>query len=225
MCGQPALVGGWRRCNWWCIRCCLLPGTGGLQPHATYMAPLLSLSHDTMPPVFDVDNDKPRAAWEMEGSTDWQADGVDATNGFSFEVCGTSGGGPEGAAVLELGRLCCCRSCPLCIHCFSERCRGRPHCRQPHRQPNPSTPQLGLLCTLGLPLTRPCLLPSLLPQGTDAGALDYALNRALDAYYNDRAWFHGLQKRVMQQVRCMVCRQGVSEVCSWESAGTVCGVS
>lgn len=40
-------------------------------------------------------------------------------------------------------------------------------------------------------------LPS---QGTDDGALDYALNRALDAYYNDRAWFHSLQKRVMLQV-------------------------
>jgi hypothetical protein len=39
-------------------------------------------------------------------------------------------------------------------------------------------------------------------QGTDDGALDYALNRALDAYYNDRAWFHSLQKRVMLQVRC-----------------------
>lgn len=70
--------------------------------------------------VFDVDNDKPRAAWEMEGSTNWMEDGVDETNGFSFE-------------------------------------------------------------------------------GTDEGALDYALNRALDAYYNDRAWFHGLQARVMRQ--------------------------
>jgi starch synthase len=37
-------------------------------------------------------------------------------------------------------------------------------------------------------------------QGTDDGALDYALNRALDAYYNDRAWWHSLQKRVMEQV-------------------------
>ncbi|PSC67151.1 glycosyltransferase family 5 [Micractinium conductrix] len=70
--------------------------------------------------IFDVDNDKARAAWEMEGSTTWQEDGVDATNGFSFE-------------------------------------------------------------------------------GTDDGALDYAMNRALDAYYNDRQWFHGLQKRVMLQ--------------------------
>ena len=39
-----------------------------------------------LPTVFDVDNDKQRAAWEMEGSTNWQADSVDATNGFSFEV-------------------------------------------------------------------------------------------------------------------------------------------
>ena len=38
------------------------------------------------PAVFDVDTDKERAAWEMEGSTDWLADGVDATNGFAFEV-------------------------------------------------------------------------------------------------------------------------------------------
>lgn len=36
--------------------------------------------------IFDVDNDKPRAAWEMEGSTNWQVDNVDETNGFSFEV-------------------------------------------------------------------------------------------------------------------------------------------
>jgi starch synthase len=36
-------------------------------------------------------------------------------------------------------------------------------------------------------------------QGTDGGALDYALNRALDAYYNDRAWFYGLAARIMRQ--------------------------
>jgi len=70
--------------------------------------------------VFDVDTDKARAAWELEGSTNWMADGVDATNGFAFE-------------------------------------------------------------------------------GTDPGALDYALNRALDAWYNDRAWFTSLQERVMRQ--------------------------
>ena len=70
--------------------------------------------------VFDVDTDKARAAWELEGSTDWEADDLDATNGFSFE-------------------------------------------------------------------------------GTDEGALDYALNRALDAYYNDRSWFRSLQQRVMRQ--------------------------
>lgn len=39
--------------------------------------------HDT---VFDVDNDKARAAWELEGSSDWKRDKVDETNGFSFEV-------------------------------------------------------------------------------------------------------------------------------------------
>ncbi len=36
--------------------------------------------------VFDVDYDKARAAWEMEGSADWQRDGVDQTNGFAFEA-------------------------------------------------------------------------------------------------------------------------------------------
>lgn len=36
--------------------------------------------------VFDVGCDKARAAWEMEGSSDWERDGLDATNGFSFEV-------------------------------------------------------------------------------------------------------------------------------------------
>ena len=30
-------------------------------------------------------------------------------------------------------------------------------------------------------------------QGIDEGGLDYALNRAIDAYYNDRAWFRSLQ--------------------------------
>jgi hypothetical protein len=39
--------------------------------------------HDT---VFDVDNDKQRAAWDVEGSSDYLRDGIDATNGFSFEV-------------------------------------------------------------------------------------------------------------------------------------------
>ena len=36
--------------------------------------------------VFDVDFDKGRAAWEMEGSSDAERDGVDQTNGFAFEV-------------------------------------------------------------------------------------------------------------------------------------------
>ncbi|KAG2492408.1 hypothetical protein HYH03_009353 [Edaphochlamys debaryana] len=70
--------------------------------------------------VFDVDFDKERAAWELYGSSDWQRDEIDATNGFAFT-------------------------------------------------------------------------------GTDAGALDYAMNRAIDAWYNDRAWFHSLQQRVMEQ--------------------------
>ena len=46
--------------------------------------------------VFDVDQgqDKARGAWELEGSSDWERDGLDATNGFAFEVrpgfCDTS---------------------------------------------------------------------------------------------------------------------------------------
>lgn len=61
---------------------------------------------------------QPRAAWEVAGSSDWEADGPNCTNGFAFE-------------------------------------------------------------------------------GTDPGGLDYALNRAIDAYYNDKPWFRGLQSRVM----------------------------
>jgi glycogen synthase len=38
--------------------------------------------------VFDVDADKPRAAWEMAGSSDWERDSLDETNGFAFEVGG-----------------------------------------------------------------------------------------------------------------------------------------
>ena len=34
--------------------------------------------------VFDVDYDKARAAWELEGSADWQRDGVDQSNGSAF---------------------------------------------------------------------------------------------------------------------------------------------
>lgn len=36
--------------------------------------------------VFDVDYDKERAAWDLYGSSDWQRDGLDATNGFAFSV-------------------------------------------------------------------------------------------------------------------------------------------
>lgn len=54
-------------------------------------------------------------------------------------------------------------------------------------------------------LSRCCLEPMCLPtatcqtQGTDTDALDYALNRAIDAWYNDKPWFRSLQKRVMEQ--------------------------
>ncbi len=37
-------------------------------------------------------------------------------------------------------------------------------------------------------------------QGTDEGSLDFGLNRALDAWYDDRDWFHSLAKRCMLQV-------------------------
>lgn len=69
--------------------------------------------------VFDVDNEKDRAAWEVDGSTDWKVTG-DQTNGFSFE-------------------------------------------------------------------------------GTGPNDLCYALDRALDAYYNDREWWRSFQGRVMRQ--------------------------
>ncbi|GBG67829.1 hypothetical protein CBR_g950 [Chara braunii] len=36
-------------------------------------------------------------------------------------------------------------------------------------------------------------------EGTDAGGLDYALNRALSAWYEDRPWFQSLSRRVMEQ--------------------------
>lgn len=70
--------------------------------------------------VFDVDNEKGRAAWEIMGSTEAEKDGPMSVNGFSFD-------------------------------------------------------------------------------GTDTGALNYALDRALDTYYNDKAWFHGLAQRNMRQ--------------------------
>ena len=66
---------------------CLLPAA----PEELPALPCLPACPPARPPtclpaVFDVDTDKERAAWEMEGSTDWKADGVDATNGFAFEV-------------------------------------------------------------------------------------------------------------------------------------------
>ena len=70
--------------------------------------------------VFDVDHDKERAAWDLFGSTDFEKDGVNGTNGFSFG-------------------------------------------------------------------------------GTNPGDLDYGLNRAIDAYYENRQWFEKLQERTMEQ--------------------------
>jgi starch synthase len=53
--------------------------------------------------VFDVDNDKARAAWEVAGSSDFVRDKVDETNGFAFEVslwlgCVTVWKGGQGSA-------------------------------------------------------------------------------------------------------------------------------
>lgn len=70
--------------------------------------------------VYDVDHDKGRGAWEIYGSVDPEADGVDGTNGFSFG-------------------------------------------------------------------------------GADPDSFNYALDRALDAFYNDREWFRALQQRCMTQ--------------------------
>ncbi|KAG6584091.1 Soluble starch synthase 3, chloroplastic/amyloplastic [Cucurbita argyrosperma subsp. argyrosperma] len=36
-------------------------------------------------------------------------------------------------------------------------------------------------------------------EGADPSGVDYALNRAISAWYNDRSWFHSLCKRVMEQ--------------------------
>lgn len=82
--------------------------------------PVVRITGGLRDTVFDVDHDKARAAWDLEGSSDWQRDKLDVTNGFSFE-------------------------------------------------------------------------------GTDAGALDYAMNRAMDAMWNDRKWIRSLQARVMRQ--------------------------
>lgn len=63
--------------------------------------------------------------------------------------------------------------------------------------------QLRLCCYAYIPAdNRPlcaylCFLCFL--QGMDEGGLDYALNRCIDAYYNDRAWFRSLQARIMRQ--------------------------
>ncbi len=43
-----------------------------------------------------------------------------------------------------------------------------------------------------------CLLV-MAAQGADESSLDYALNRALDAYYDDRTWFNSLAARIMRQ--------------------------
>ena len=41
------------------------------------------------------------------------------------------------------------------------------------------------------------------------------MNRAIDAWYNDRAWFQGLQKRIMEQVCVCVWGGGGAERGGW----------
>jgi glycogen synthase len=57
----------------------------------------------------------------------------------------------------------------------------------------------------------------------DEDGLDYALNRAIDAFYNDKQWFRGLQSRVMKQDwswnRCVcacVCVRACVFSCCWQ---------
>lgn len=77
---------------------------------------------------------------------------------------------------------------------------GGAHCRQPNiASTQPASRPAGQ--TDGWqsqPVTGQLSAPHCL-QGTDEGALDYALNRALDAWHNDRPWFRSLQRRVMLQ--------------------------
>lgn len=97
--GAAARWQGWQR-----GRCALGCDVAGSQHPVAVLSPRTPAlaSPSPAPAVFDVDNDKPRAAWEMEGSTDWQGDKVDATNGFSFEVRGGDGG--QGAGWEAAGR-------------------------------------------------------------------------------------------------------------------------
>jgi hypothetical protein len=46
-------------------------------------------------------------------------------------------------------------------------------------------------------------------QGMDEGGLDYALNRAIDAYYNDKPWFRSLQVRPTTQAAPLQCAAGI----------------
>ncbi len=41
-------------------------------------------------------------------------------------------------------------------------------------------------------------------EGMDAAGLDYALNRAMSAWYNDRSWWNALARRIMLRVRGLV---------------------
>ena len=71
--------------------------------------------------VFDVECDKARAAWEMEGSSDYERDNLDATNGFSFEAsrlpCLTpSLNLPAALCKPYAGRLLCLCSGNTCCH-------------------------------------------------------------------------------------------------------------
>lgn len=57
-----------------------------------------------------------------------------------------------------------------------------------------------MLCTPGQLLLLVLLALPVASQGMDEGGLDYAFNRAIDAYYNDRKWFRALQVRTLHHL-------------------------
>lgn len=69
-------------------------------------------NHDPQDTVFDVDFDKARAAWELYGSSDCQRDGIEATNGFAFEVRDQ-----------EPPPECTCCTAASSLMCIAHQCR------------------------------------------------------------------------------------------------------
>lgn len=136
--------------SWRAAACC--PACAVTSPPTHPDPPFLPIA------VFDVDNDKPRAAWEMEGSTDWKADGVDATNGFSFEV---RGWGCWGLGLLQVLATAAFAGWAGSAGWFQrcQRCRV-PLTQQPHLPPHraivplviaPPVPTLHRLCRAPTP--------------------------------------------------------------------------